>query len=120
MSIEADLFGETSLRRVVSEYLGHYHEERNHQGKQNLLLSPYLLRVSRVRSVRYAAESGSAGYSNITGAPPECLDHAIFDLRDYGVIRRYKIVHYGAGAATAACEMDRPRVLPELSFGGSA
>jgi putative transposase len=34
------LFGETSLRRVVSEYLGHYHEERNHQGKQNLLLFP--------------------------------------------------------------------------------
>ena len=27
------LFGETSLRRVVSEYLQHYHQERNHQGK---------------------------------------------------------------------------------------
>jgi putative transposase len=24
------LFGETSLRRVVSEYLQHYHRERNH------------------------------------------------------------------------------------------
>src|SRR5215467_3122911 len=32
------LFGETSLRRVVSEYLQHYHQERNHQGKDNLLL----------------------------------------------------------------------------------
>lgn len=32
------LFGETSLRRVVSEYLKHYHRERNHQGKGNLLL----------------------------------------------------------------------------------
>ena len=34
------LFGETSLRRVVSDFLGHYHQERNHQGKDNLLLFP--------------------------------------------------------------------------------
>src|SRR5262245_42205835 len=34
------LFGETSLRRVVSEYLDHYHQERNYQGKGNLLLFP--------------------------------------------------------------------------------
>ena len=34
------LFGETSLRRVVSEYLEHYHQERNHQGKGNILLFP--------------------------------------------------------------------------------
>jgi len=32
------LFGENSLRRVVSEFLEHYHQERNHQGKDNLLL----------------------------------------------------------------------------------
>ena len=34
------LFGENSLRRVVSEFLEHYHQERNHQGKDNLLLFP--------------------------------------------------------------------------------
>jgi hypothetical protein len=34
------LFGETSLRRAVAEYLDHYHRERNHQGKGNLLLFP--------------------------------------------------------------------------------
>ena len=34
------VFGETSLRRVVSEFLTHYHEERNHQGKGNVLLFP--------------------------------------------------------------------------------
>jgi hypothetical protein len=34
------LFGEKSLRRVVSEFLEHYHQERNHQGKDNLLLFP--------------------------------------------------------------------------------
>jgi hypothetical protein len=32
------LFGEKSLQRVVSNYLKHYHQERNHQGKDNLLL----------------------------------------------------------------------------------
>ena len=34
------LFGETSLRRVLREYLVHYHAERNHQGKDNMLLFP--------------------------------------------------------------------------------
>ena len=32
------LFGENSLRRVVSEFLAHYHWERPHQGKGNVLL----------------------------------------------------------------------------------
>jgi hypothetical protein len=34
------LFGENSLRRVISNYLDHFHHERNHQGKGNLLLFP--------------------------------------------------------------------------------
>jgi putative transposase len=34
------LFGETSLRRALREYLAHYHAERNHQGKDNVLLFP--------------------------------------------------------------------------------
>jgi hypothetical protein len=32
------LFGERSLRRALQQYMAHYHEERNHQGKQNRLL----------------------------------------------------------------------------------
>jgi putative transposase len=34
------LFGEKPLQRVVSNFLEHYHQERNHQGKGNLLLFP--------------------------------------------------------------------------------
>ena len=34
------LLGEGSLRRVLRHYEAHYHEERNHQGKDNLLLFP--------------------------------------------------------------------------------
>lgn len=34
------LFGERSLRRALQNYLVHYHAERNHQGKGNVLLFP--------------------------------------------------------------------------------
>jgi hypothetical protein len=34
------LFGERSLRRALSEYVEHYHAERNHQGEGNVLLFP--------------------------------------------------------------------------------
>ena len=34
------LFGERPLRRALQQYVAHYHEERNHQGKQNRLLFP--------------------------------------------------------------------------------
>jgi hypothetical protein len=34
------LFGENLLRRVVSDFVEHYHQERRHQGKGNLLLFP--------------------------------------------------------------------------------
>jgi len=32
------LFGERSLRRALSNYVDHFHAERNHQGKVNVLL----------------------------------------------------------------------------------
>ena len=34
------LFGERSLQRSLSEYVEHYHAERNHQGRGNVLLFP--------------------------------------------------------------------------------
>ena len=34
------LFGEPSLRHVLSNYARHYHAERNHQGKDNVILFP--------------------------------------------------------------------------------
>ena len=32
-------FGERALRRALSSYLAHYHEERNHQGLDNALIA---------------------------------------------------------------------------------
>jgi len=34
------LFGERSLRHALSNYISHYHTERNHQGKDNVILFP--------------------------------------------------------------------------------
>jgi putative transposase len=34
------LFGERSLRQALSNYVDHFHAERNHQGKGNVLLFP--------------------------------------------------------------------------------
>jgi hypothetical protein len=34
------LFGEASLRRALTDFIDHFHAERNHQGKDNILLFP--------------------------------------------------------------------------------
>ena len=41
------LFGESSLRRALQQYLLHYHEERNHQGKENRILFPSQTKARR-------------------------------------------------------------------------
>jgi hypothetical protein len=43
------LFGEPSLKRALHHYEKHYHLERNHQGKDNLLLLPLPTRTGRSR-----------------------------------------------------------------------
>jgi putative transposase len=42
------LFGERSLRHALSEYGNHFHAERNHQAKGNILLFP-CLRIGSAR-----------------------------------------------------------------------
>jgi len=39
-------FGEEGLRRALKEFVAHYHEERNHQGKDNVLLFPLAERAA--------------------------------------------------------------------------
>ncbi len=34
------LFGHASLRHALSEYVSHFHTERNHQAKDNVILFP--------------------------------------------------------------------------------
>src|SRR5215831_5457351 len=73
------LFGERWLQGVVSNYLEHY-QERNHQGKDNLLLFPAVW-GRQVRGARSVVGSGSAANSNITAAPHEYFYHT-------GVLKR--------------------------------
>ena len=46
------LFGERSLRRALNEFVEHYHCERNHQGKGNVLLFPGARPASHERPVQ--------------------------------------------------------------------
>jgi len=46
------LFGERSLRRALSEYVEHFHTERNHQGKDNILLFPRNTEIRREEPVQ--------------------------------------------------------------------
>jgi putative transposase len=45
-------FGEGSLRRALREYVAHYHSERNHQGKSNVLLFPRIMETRGEGRVR--------------------------------------------------------------------
>jgi putative transposase len=53
------LFGERSLRRAVHEYVAHYHSERNHQGKSNVLLFPRIVEKRGEGPVRCRERLGS-------------------------------------------------------------
>jgi hypothetical protein len=46
------LFGERSLRWALSEYIAHYHAERNHQGKSNVLLFRQVTEARREEPVQ--------------------------------------------------------------------
>ena len=46
------LFGERSLHRAVTEFVAHFHSERNHQGKGNALLFPAPATLTARRHVR--------------------------------------------------------------------
>ena len=46
------LFGEASLRLVLTEYVAHYHAERNHQGIGNRLLEPLATVSTRDKPIR--------------------------------------------------------------------
>jgi hypothetical protein len=45
------LFGEGSLKRALDEFIDHFHSERNHQGKGNLILFPAVMTTKPRRGV---------------------------------------------------------------------
>jgi len=68
------LFCEASLRRAIDEFVEHYHTERNHQGKDNLLLFPTKNKMDSGARDRSTAANAEAVCSNTTAAPHEYFD----------------------------------------------
>jgi len=56
------LFGEAGLRRVLDQFMAHYHNERNHQGLSNKLLSPNLEHIGSGALVRRQRLGGLLNY----------------------------------------------------------
>ena len=56
------LFGEGSLRRALTDFIDHFHAERNHQGKVTFSSSRRKRLASKSPEAEYAAASASAGY----------------------------------------------------------
>src|SRR5439155_465552 len=54
------LFGEASLRHALTQYLEHFHSERNHQGKGNSLLFPVVSQDTERQSPSPAVVSAQA------------------------------------------------------------
>jgi hypothetical protein len=54
------LFGEHSLRQATREYVAHYHAERNHQGKSNVLLFPQVTAIRCDKAVECRERLGGA------------------------------------------------------------
>ena len=56
------LFGEASLRRALTDFIDHFHAERNHQGKDNVSSSRRKRLASKSPEAEYAAAGASAGH----------------------------------------------------------
>ena len=52
------LFGEDALRNSIREFLDHYHQERNHQGLENRLITPTKADVNRDARIERRARIG--------------------------------------------------------------
>src|SRR5215510_3892111 len=67
------LFGESSLRHVLNEYVDHYHHERIIRGRATCC--SFLRQGAKVKA-RFSVANGSGGSLNTTSAKPhEFFDH---------------------------------------------
>src|SRR5260370_35165574 len=64
------LFGEGSLRRALSEFVDHFHTERNHQGTSNGLLFPSDAATRPLHNRAVFRGERPGGLLNYTRRPP--------------------------------------------------
>jgi len=114
------LLGEGPLQRSLSEYTAHYHLERNHQGKDNKLLTP--LAVSKSRKIHCHQRLG--GLLKFYAAP-----HEYFGLTRKLRSRRTRLERRQPSARTVwnvadklqtlmdRADIPKPRILVAHSYG---
>jgi hypothetical protein len=85
------LFGEGSLRRAVTEFIEHFHAERNHQGKGNVLLFP-VEKVGQQRPRSRVRCDERIGGLLRTAMPHKYFDHArcAYAISAVAVIRGFR------------------------------
>ena len=75
------LFGEASLRHALTHYVAHFHHERNHQGKGNVLLFP-IVSQNTERQGQVQCRERLGGLRNTTRARPhEFFGHTPYTRR---------------------------------------
>ena len=73
MPVEDHSLRQRSLRRAMKEYVEHYHTERNHQGKGNVLL---FQRVTEARREKSAAVSRAARWALALLPSTSCVNRS--------------------------------------------
>jgi hypothetical protein len=71
------LSGERPLSRTLAEFSAHYQGERNHQGKDNKLLSRMLPIKPNSEATRLSVASDSEVCSSSMPTPHEFFDHTV-------------------------------------------
>jgi Integrase core domain/Homeodomain-like domain len=76
------LFGEPALRHALTEYITHFHQERPHQAKGNVVLSP-LIRIPEKR--KEPSQPGTVGWTLTVllsrGSVPRCSHDRMGSIR---------------------------------------
>jgi hypothetical protein len=79
------LSGAGSLRKAPTEFQEHFHHERNHRGKGNVVLFPGTDQAHVKVAGRFSAARGSVAFSGTTiGGPHEFLDQTGTEYREIG------------------------------------
>lgn len=76
-------FGERSLQRALTEYMAHYHSERNHQGLGNTLIEPGECVGEQEGDIRQQDRLGSSGRLNLPYPGRLHLCHQYFLLLNH-------------------------------------
>ena len=66
-------FGVGSLRRALDNYMGHYHEERNHLGKSNVLLFPQKVKPRADSSIECSERLGGLRLDILPSRNVQCM-----------------------------------------------